>query len=227
MRYLLGFLWAGTSLAAAQNPEAESAAATSAFTSWPELFDPNSTVYALAVVFILTFMLTFYVGVLYFCERRRIKAAKRTAASQRNLTPALSPHPADLSVTTWQQRVLTAEALASNQALMLREKLMPELTEFVKQSLVQGLAAQRDALLAMQQQALQSLLEMETRLANLHAPLQERIRAYEHRIAELEKEISQQGAEMRELTRTILQLMRKKLDEEQEQEQTQPHDSFH
>lgn len=225
MRYLLGFLLAGTSLAAAQNPDVESVAAPPAFTSWTELLNPDSTVYALTVVFILTFMLTFYVGVLYFRERRRIKTAKRTATSQSSLMPALSQDPTDLSVATWQQRALTAEALANNQALLLREKLMPELTEFVKQSLVQGLAAQRDALLAMQQQALQSLLEMETRLANLHAPLQERIRAYEGRIAELEKEISQQGAEMRELTRTILQLMRKKLDEEQEQ--AQPHDSFH
>ena len=122
-----------------------------------------------------------------------------------------------MSVEAWQQRALTAEALAENQAMLLREKLMPELTEFVKQSLVQGLAAQRDALLVMQQQAMQSLVEFETRLGALQAPLQDRIRAYETRIGELEREISAQGAEMRELTRTILQLMRKKLEEEQAQ----------
>ena len=73
----------------------------------------------------------------------------------------------------------------------------------------------------MQQQAMQSLIEMESRLAALQAPMQDRIRAYETRITELEKDISAQGAEMRELTRTILQLMRKKLEEEQSQE------SFH
>ena len=227
MRYLIGFLWAGTSLAAAQNQDLEPAAATPVLTSWTELLDPNSTVYALTVVFILVFLLTFYVGVLYFRERRRIQAAttaKRAAAAPSSLMPTLASHPENLAVTTWQQRALTAEALADNQALLLREKLMPELTEFVKQSLVQGLAAQRDALLAMQQQALQTLLEMETRLAGLHAPMQERIRAYETRIAELEKEISQQGTEMRELTRAILQLMRQKLDTEQEQ--PQPHDTF-
>lgn len=225
MRYLIGFLLAGTSLAAAQPHEVDSGAAPVVSASWREWFDPNSTVYALTVVFILTFMLTFYVGVLYFRERRRLKARRKLAASQNNLAPALKQNSADLALITWQQRALSAEALADNQALLLREKLMPELAEFVKQSLVQGLAAQRDALLALQQQALQSLLEMETRLATLHAPLQERIRAYEGRIAELEKEISQQGAEMRELTRTILELMRKKL--ETEQDQTQPQDSFH
>ena len=217
MRYLIGWLWAGISLAAAQTPETESAVASSAATMSPSFFDPDSTVYALTVVFILTFLLTFYVGVLYFRERRRQAAGRAVAVT--------SLPPADLAVATWQQRALNAEALASSQALLLREKLMPELTEFVKQSLVQGLAAQRDALLAMQQQALQSLLEMETRLANLNAPLQERIRAYETRIAELEKEISQQGAEMRELTRTILQLMRKKLEAEQEQAPTET--TFH
>lgn len=209
----------------AQPPDGEAAGAAPAATSLAPWLDPNSTVYALTIVFILTFMLTFYVGVLYFRERSRIKARKQSAVLQDSLVPALPQTSPDLSVTNWQQRALTAEALASNQALLLRENLMPELTEFVKQSLVQGLAAQRDALLAMQQQALQSLLEMETRLANLHAPLQERIRAYEMRIAELEKEISQQGAEMRELTRTILQLMRKKLEDEQGQTQTE--ETFH
>ncbi len=217
MRYLIGWLGAGISLAAAQTPEMESAVASAAATGPAALLNPDSTVYALTVVFLLTFLLTFYVGVLYFRERRRQAAGRAVAVT--------SLPPADLSVATWQQRALNAEALASSQALLLREKLMPELTEFVKQSLVQGLAAQRDALLAMQQQALQSLLEMETRLANLNAPLQERIRAYESRIAELEKEISQQGAEMRELTRTILQLMRKKLETEQEQVPTET--TFH
>lgn len=223
MRYLLGFVWAGTSLAAAQTPEAESAVVAPAVALSPSVFDPDSTVYALTVVFILTFILTFYVGVLYFRERQRRKAGRRLAGAANQLVPA--PNPTEPSIVAWQQRALTAEALADQQALILREKLLPELTEFVKQSLVQGLAAQRDALLAMQQQALQSLLEMETRLANLHAPLQERIRTYEGRIAELEKEISQQGTEMRELTRTILQLMRKKLETEQDQVPTE--ETFH
>lgn len=211
MRYLIGFLFAGPLVAFAETDEVTAAApAVSA------VFDPDSTVYALAIVFILTFILTFYVGVLYFRERRRIKLARRLAVGDRLPVAAPVGAPA-LSLEAWQHRALTAEALAENQALLLREKLMPELTEFIKQSLVQGLAAQRDALLAMQQQAMQSLVEFETRLGALQAPLQERIRAYETRISELEREISAQGAEMRELTRTILQLMRKKLEEEQAQ----------
>jgi hypothetical protein len=212
MRHLIAILFTGT-LFAAQANDLEPTAPLPASS-----FDPDSTVYALAIVFALTFILTFYVGVLYFRERRRVKA---TASPEPINPPSLAlatPKVEPVSVEGWQQRALTAEALASNQALLLREKLLPELTEFVKQSLVQGLAAQRDALLAMQQQAMQSLIEMESRLAALQAPMQDRVRAYENRISELEKELSVQGAEMRELTRTILQLMRKKLEEEQQAE---------
>ena len=213
MRFLIGFLLAGTWLPSAQSNEPEAAAPVTILG-----FDPDSTVYALSVVFVLTFILTFYVGVVYFRERRRIKAAKAAKSDPNPLLPVLATKQEVLSNDDWKLRALTAEARANNQAMLLREQLMPELTEFVKQSLVQGLAAQRDALLAMQQQAMHSLIEMETRLASLQAPMQDRIRAYETRITELEKEISVQGAEMRELTRTILQLMRKKLDEEQAQD---------
>lgn len=209
MRYVIGWLMVGAWPASAETNEVASAAPVAA--SW---FDPDSTVFALSVVFILVFILTFYVGVLYFRERRRLRAAAQSVV-EAGLPVLTGVSSEQLPMEVWQQRALLAEALAGNQALLLREKLMPELTEFVKQSLVQGLAAQRDALLAMQQQALQSLVEFEVRLTALQAPMQERIRAYENRIAELERETSVQGAEMRELTRTILQLMRKKLDEEQ------------
>ena len=217
MRFLIGLLLAGTYFASAQTNEL--AAGSPLLTA--SSFDADSTVYALSIVFAFTFILTLYVVVLYFRERRRIRLAMARNAEQNQLLPALTTKQEVLSNEDWRQRALIAESLAGNQALLLREKLMPELTEFVKQSLVQGLAAQRDALLAMQQQAMHSLIEMETRLASLQAPMQDRIRAYETRITELEKEISVQGTEMRELTRTILQLMRKKLEEEQAQ------DSFH
>jgi hypothetical protein len=215
MRFLIGFLIAGTRLASAQAIEPEAAAPVMLLG-----LDTDSTVYALSVVFVLTFILTFYVGVLYFRERRRIKAIKAAASEANPLLPALTETRDVLSDEDWRQRALIAEARAGSQAMLLREQLMPELTEFVKQSLVQGLAAQRDALLTMQQQAMQSLIEMESRLAALQAPMQDRIRAYETRITELEKDISAQGAEMREMTRTILKLMRQKLDEEQQSQET-------
>ncbi|MGH7977656.1 MAG: hypothetical protein ACREC8_13485, partial [Limisphaerales bacterium] len=125
------------------------------------------------------------------------------------------------SVHEWKQRALVAEAMAGKQGQMLREKIMPELTEFAKQSLVQGLYAQRNALIETQQKAQQALVELESRLTALQLPLQERIRAYEKRIAELEKEVESQGEEVRELTRATLTLVRKKLEDERQLEQMQ------
>ncbi|MFZ0828154.1 MAG: hypothetical protein WAO02_12085 [Verrucomicrobiia bacterium] len=128
------------------------------------------------------------------------------------------------SVEEWKQRAMAAEAMAGKQGEILREKIMPELTEFAKQSLVQGLYTQRNSLLETQQKAQLALADLESRLASLQLPLQERIRAYEKRIAELEKEVVTQGEEMRELTRATLMLVRKKLEDERASER--PHSRF-
>ena len=152
-------------------------------------------------------------------------AADAGARSTHSLStlPALTEGAAadSLSVEDWKQRALVAEAMAGRQGQMLREKIMPELTEFAKQSLVQGLYAQRNALIERQQKAQQALAEFESRLAALQLPFQERIRAYEKRIVELEKEVENQGEEMRELTHATLVLVRKKLEDEREHERTQ------
>jgi hypothetical protein len=138
---------------------------------------------------------------------------------------ALAKLPASISVESsaddWKQRALAAEAMAGKQGEILREKIMPELTEFAKQSLVQGLYAQRSLLIETQRKAQESLAELEARLNTLQAPLHERIRAYEKRIAELEQEVETQGEEMRELTRATLTLVRRKLEDERQSGQGQ------
>lgn len=125
------------------------------------------------------------------------------------------------SVETWKQRALVAEAMAGKQGQLLREKLIPELAEFAKQSLVQGLFEQRKVLMETQRKAQLALMELESRLKTIQAPLHERICAYEKRIAELEQEVETQGEEVRELTRATLALVRQKLEEELESERLQ------
>ncbi|HSY17083.1 MAG TPA: hypothetical protein VK815_02060, partial [Candidatus Acidoferrales bacterium] len=127
---------------------------------------------------------------------------RRTATEVRAIRPANTvarltdaAQPESVSVLEWKQRALVAEAMAGQQGQMLREKIMPELTEFAKQSLVQGLYAQRNALLETHQEAQLALAEMESRLVKIQAPLHERIRAYEQRIVELEREVDTQGDE--------------------------------
>ena len=162
---------------------------------------------------ILTALLS--IGILIALKRN--PANPRTTTSTGALVKSSDATPADsAAVQEWKQRALMAEAMAGKQVEILREKIIPELTEFAKQSLIQGLVAQRTALLETNLAAQQSLIELETRLNTLQAPLQDRIRAYEERIAELEKEVATQGDQVRELTRASLMLLRKKLEEERE-----------
>jgi tetrahydromethanopterin S-methyltransferase subunit G len=111
---------------------------------------------------------------------------------------------------------MAAEVVAAQQAQLLGEKVGPELTEFAKQALVQGLYTQRNSLLETQRRAQAVLQDLEDRLSELHLPLQERIQAYEKRITELEKELENRSGEVRELTRATLLLVRQKLEKERE-----------
>ena len=52
---------------------------------------------------------------------------------------------------------------------------------------------------------------MEQRLEKLHAPLEERLKAYERRIADLERELAAKGEENRELLKARIDTARKKL----------------
>ena len=99
----------------------------------------------------------------------------------------------------------------------LKERALAELTDFAKQSLVQGLYSQRTALLEAHQKAQQELAELEARVVALHLP--DRIQAYEKRIAELEKELETRSDELHELTQATLQVLRQKLEEEKQKEQ--------
>jgi hypothetical protein len=120
------------------------------------------------------------------------------------------------SPEAWRQRALAAEALAAKQTQILDEKVGPELRQFAKEALVQGLYHQRNALMETQKRAQEALADLENRLAELHLPVHERIRAYEARIAELEKELETRDEEMRELTRATLLLVKQKLEKERE-----------
>ena len=96
----------------------------------------------------------------------------------------------------------------------MKQRALAELTEFAKQSLVQGLYSQRSALLEAHQKALQELADLESRVVALHLP--DRIAAYEKRIAELEKELDNRSDELRELTQATLQVLRQRLAEEKQ-----------
>lgn len=116
--------------------------------------------------------------------------------------------------------LLPARVPSAVQPGHLHGQLPPELAEFAKQELVQGLYSQRQALIETQKLAEQRLAELQQWLGQLQLPLQGRIKAYEDRIAKLEKELATKDESMRELTKATLLLVRRKLAEEKERERT-------
>jgi uncharacterized protein YlxW (UPF0749 family) len=99
----------------------------------------------------------------------------------------------------------------------MRERLIPHLARLLMGNLVQKLISQRSGMLDTQKRAAAEMTELEDRLEKLHAPLQDRLRAYQARISELEKELATKGEENRELTKAKIQLVRKQLAATQDQ----------
>ena len=91
----------------------------------------------------------------------------------------------------------------------------------MKEKLVGNLVSQREQMLETQQSAAAEMAELEKRLNELHAPLQERLRVYETRIADLEKALAAKGEENRELIRAKIEMMRKQLETERSKTEVQ------
>ena len=95
-----------------------------------------------------------------------------------------------------------------------RDVLAPVLAQAVKEAVVQELAAQRRELLRVQENAALELVAMIRRLDSLQAPLQDRMRAYESRIQELEKELAARTEENHELLKLKIEMLRHQLETE-------------
>jgi hypothetical protein len=147
---------------------------------------------------------------------KRLARNAMLAQESKALTTRMIGDDSNAPSDAWRQRALAAEALAAKQTQILDEKVGPELKQFAKEALVQGLYHQRNALIETQKRAQQALADLENRLSELNLPVHERIRAYEKRIAELEKELESRDEEMRELTRATLLLVKQKLEKERE-----------
>ena len=96
----------------------------------------------------------------------------------------------------------------------LQTTLAPQLTQALKDAVVQELAAQRRALLAAQHEAAAELTELARRLEAVQTPLLERLRAYEQRLEELQKELTEQTKENRELLKLKIEMTRRQLETE-------------
>jgi hypothetical protein len=96
----------------------------------------------------------------------------------------------------------------------VQSSLAPHLVDALKNAVVQELAAQRRDLLAAQQTASAELTVLIQRLESVQTPLLERLRAYESRIGELEKDLADQSKENRELLKLKIDLLREQVETE-------------
>ncbi|MEI9865202.1 MAG: hypothetical protein WDN00_11765 [Limisphaerales bacterium] len=96
----------------------------------------------------------------------------------------------------------------------VQSNLAPHLMDALKDAVVQELAAQRHELLAGQQAAAADLTELARRLEAVQTPLLERLRTYEERIAELERDLANQSKENRELLKLKIDMLRQQIEAE-------------
>ena len=121
------------------------------------------------------------------------------------------PVPAD---DVWRQRALMAELRAEQAQAAIGASLAPHLAQAIKEALVQELAVQRKELLQAQQIAAAEIAQLTHHLDELRAPIQERLRSYEMRIQELEKELAAKNEENRELLKLKIDMLRRQLEVE-------------
>ncbi len=92
---------------------------------------------------------------------------------------------------------------------LIRSGLLPHLARLMVSKLVQGLMSQRANLLHTQNAASAQITDLEERLIRIQGQLQQRMTAYERRIAELEQEIAAKEKENRELLQAHERVMRR------------------
>ncbi len=147
----------------------------------------------------------------------RSKRGQTMLPIQRRGDKPLAEPPSNAGDTAgWRERALSAEKRTAQTSAVIRAGLLPHLAQWVKQNLVRRLVAERSHLLSTQEKAELEVAELEARLANVHAPLEQRLQRYRERIDELERELAVRGEENRELIQAKIELTRKRLEAENE-----------
>ena len=135
---------------------------------------------------------------------------KVTTVSSLELDTA--PSPAQSQIQSLKRRALAAEQRAARATELVRKGLIPHLARLMKDTLFYGVASQRAHLLKMQQAGAAQVAELEQRLVKIQSQLQGRLTAYERRIAELEKEVSNKDQANRELLAARIQMVKQTLE---------------
>jgi hypothetical protein len=112
----------------------------------------------------------------------------------------------------WRARAISAEARAAKATAMLRTNLLPHMARWMMTEMVQRLVSQRSQASDRQTRAEVEVAELASRLEKLQAPLEERMRAYERRIAELEAELAAKDEQNHELIQARIDSTRRQME---------------
>jgi hypothetical protein len=121
-----------------------------------------------------------------------------------------------LLLAGWQAWKLRRRAPAqpASAALAYPPEVVTQLTQGVREAVIQELASQRRELLLAQQTAAEEVTQLIRRLDELQLPIQQREEAYEARIHALEGELALRKEENQELLKLKLEIVRRQLQSE-------------
>jgi hypothetical protein len=154
-----------------------------------------------------------------FWSRRARKNTTRPPARARRWRPNESENFTLIETNgrdTWEDRARMAEAKVERAHQAIRTGALG----WMKDKFINTLFRHRAELLAVQLKAQAEIEQLERRLEQLHVPLQQRIQAYEKRIAELEAKLASKGEENRRLLGARISIARHHLQVERSRAET-------
>jgi membrane-associated HD superfamily phosphohydrolase len=162
----------------------------------------KKTAWALRLVMVLAAVVVVLCGLVVWAARRRRKP---------NLLPARLEDGAPagiLECPACAENIVVAAGPGDAAQTRLRRQMGPHLARWLMDKFVRRLLHDRSRLAETQEAAAAEMAEFDARLEKLQAPIQERLRAYEQRIAELEAQLARQGEENRELIKAKIAMVR-------------------
>jgi endonuclease/exonuclease/phosphatase family metal-dependent hydrolase len=122
--------------------------------------------------------------------------------------------PAGTDAAEWQRRAEQAERRAERATGALRAGLLPQLAQWLKGAFTRQLISDREQLIEAQRQAALKMQVVDDRLTKVEQQIQRRMREYETRITDLEKELIAAREENRELIRAKIAQVRAEMERE-------------
>jgi hypothetical protein len=141
--------------------------------------------------------------------RHRLRQRKLEQNTDWSLAPASGT--AD-EAGWWRERAISAEARAAKASAVLRMNLLPHMARWMMSEMMHRLVSQRSEAHGSQVKAEAEVAELASRLEKLQAPLEERMRAYERRIAELESELAAKDEQNHELIQARIESTRRQME---------------